>query len=175
MSLASIYNAVTDTYEFSKIQLTTEQTTITDVGTLEQVINYHSDEIYDARSSPYISTGMTPGSSIFFNPDFVTNELEMEVQYLKRVLSPENPTILGLTIPDTLEKQISLYADMVDSKSPITVEQRLAELKERYYRWSEEANSPHEKQYYSQLANLASKKTPTILSICRVIEQLAGI
>ncbi len=109
---------------------------------------------------------------------FVTPRLKNQVEVLRRKFSPtgEPLSIATLCSPDTLEKQIALYADMTDVHGGgISYRNRLDDIVARYTKLASEADTEASKNYWATLTGLTKQISPRIFNVCERIEKLAGI
>ena len=118
-----------------------------------------------------------PESALYLS--FITPELEEQVEFLRRELSPTRAplTIKELTALNTLEKQIALYADMVDNvastkEGRMSVTARLQDIKVRYRQYADEAETPESREYYMNQVRLAREIAPRIIGVCDKVEEL---
>jgi len=111
------------------------------------------------------------------HPEFVTSELEFQVENLRKRLSKGNTplSIQELTTLDTYERKILLYADMGDNDGLLTVKQRLDEIAERYGgEYAQNAKSEKEAEFYRVTTQLIRKVGKEFIQTYNEIKQLAG-
>lgn len=107
-------------------------------------------------------------------PSYVTEDLIGKTEKLKIDLSATGTplTIGDLTTPNTLEKAISLYADMTDlNGSGSSVDGRIAEIIERYSKYGAEYKDP-EGDYYRKIVELTEQIAPRLKTVTGLIDEL---
>ena len=119
------FNEIENTYVVPNIRLNSTSTTTTkDLGQVAQVMNYHSDEVYDASSTSYISTGATTGSTIYFNPDPISNEKTLRVKssYINSSLYRISKIHIRMRVVNTYKTfSLQLWCGYLDGSNFLTI------------------------------------------------------
>lgn len=104
-------------------------------------------------------------------PEHTTPEIIEKYNFLLKELSTDR---IMFSVADTLEKQISCYADFKNIQGKeITVKQRLEDIYSRFLSVAEDPKTPDkEAKMILHRRELIKRASPRILAICGTIEQL---